>query len=365
MRRLRIAAVAFAGVVALLVSGWIYEQIGQARDEHAVSPRIGTAYAVNGHSMNLYCSGSGSPTVIFEAGGNFPGYSWLPVQPKVAQFTRACWYDRAGTGWSGPPSGVRTSASIAEDLHELLRVAGEHAPFVLVGASVGGEYARIYTARYPDDVAGLVMVDSSHPDQHEPAYLLGPMNRMSIRQRRFMCAAFPWMVRLGIMRLLTPRPRSSASIPGFTPQQAGRLVTLRNQPRAFRAQSDQTCAATNGGAILPDGGTGNPEVDDAARRAGSLGDRPLVVLTAGRYDDPGDPALEKQAAEFHLVWVNQLQASLARLSTRGRQIVVANADHGIAEEAPEVVVDAVRSVVEQIRNLAAVQRVALPPTNPR
>lgn len=350
MRWLRIAALSALGMVLLLLSaGFVYEQIGRARDAQAVSPRIGTAYAVNGHSMNLYCSGAGSPTVVFEAGGNFPGYSWLPVQPKVAEFTRACWYDRAGAGWSGPPSAVRSSASIAEDLHELLRVAGEHAPLVLVGASVGGEYARIYAARYPDEVAGMVLVDSSHPDQHEPTYMLGPMNRMSVRQRRFMCAAFPWMVRFGVMRLLTPRPRSVAHIPGFTPQQAGILVTLRNQPMSFRAQSDQTCAATQGGAILPDGGTGNPEVDDAARRAGSLGDRPLIVLTAGRYDDPGDPALAKAAAEFHEVWVNQLQASLARLSTRGRQIVVPNADHGIAEEAPGVVVDAVRSVVDEIR----------------
>ena len=90
-------------------------------------------------------------------------------------------------------------------------------------------------------------------------------------------------------------------------------------------------------------------LDNAARRAGSFGDRPLVVLTAGRYWKPDDPVLAKQADEFHDVWVHQLQASLARLSTRGRQIVVANADHGIADEAPDVVIDAVRSVVDQIR----------------
>ena len=100
---------------------------------------------------------------------------------------------------------------------------------------------------------------------------------------------------------------------------------------------------------MPRPGTGNPEVDDATRRAGSLGDRPLVVLTASRYWKPDDPVLAKQADEFHDVWVHQLQASLACLSTRGRQIVVANADHGIADEAPDVVVDAMRSVVDQIR----------------
>jgi pimeloyl-ACP methyl ester carboxylesterase len=353
---LRIVALSLLVLVAVLVlTGFVYERIERVRDARRVSPQIGLSYRVNGHSMNLYCSGAGSPTVVLEAGGNFPGYSWTPVQPKIAQFARACWYDRAGVGWSGPPAGVRTSANIAEDLHELLRAAGEHAPYVFVGASVGGEYSRIYAARYPDEAAGIVLVDSSVPDQHEPAFMLGPMNRMSIRQRRFMCAAFPWMVNLGIMRQLIPRPRSSHR-PGFTPEQAMLLATLQAQPTAFRAQSDQTCAATHGGEIVEDGGTGNPEVDDAARRAGSLGDRPLIVLTAGRYDKPDNPVEAKQAAEFHDVWIHQLQASLARLSTRGKQIVVDKADHGIAEEAPEVVIEAVRSVVEQVR----MSRVATP-----
>ena len=351
MRWLRIAALSLIGLIAvLLLTGFIYERIERTRDAHRVSPQIGRSYTVNGHSMNLYCSGSGSPTVVFEAGGNAPGYAWTSVQPQISQFTRACWYDRAGVGWSGPPAVVRTSSNMADDLHELLRAAGEHPPYVFVGASVGGEYSRIYAARYPEDVAGMVFVDSSHPDQHEPPFMLGPMNRMSVRQRRFMCGVFPWMVNLGIMRLLARRPRA-AHRPGFTDEQAMRLAILQSQPTAFRAQSDQTCAATKGGSVVEDGGTGNPEVDDAARRAGSLGDRPLVVLTAGKYDTPDDPAEARQAAQFQDVWIHQLQASLARLSTRGKQIVVDKADHGIADEAPEVVIDSVRSVVDQVRDL--------------
>lgn len=124
MRWLRIIALSILGCVVLIAAaGFIYEQIGRARDARLSSPRIGKAYSVNGHSLNLYCSGSGSPTVVFESGGNAPGYSWLPVQPKVAQFTRACWYDRAGVGWSDPPVKVRNSTNIADDLHELLLAA--------------------------------------------------------------------------------------------------------------------------------------------------------------------------------------------------------------------------------------------------
>ena len=110
------------------------------------------------------------------------------------------------------------------------------------------------------------------------------------------------------------RSHGRSLVPALLPSHV--LATLQSQPTTFRAQSDQTCLATNQGAILPDGGTGNPEIDDATRRAGSLGDRPLVVLTAGRYWKPDDPVLAKQT---------------------------------IADEAPDVVVDAVRSVVDQIR----------------
>ena|SRR6516164_3681185 len=117
MRWLRIIALAILACLVLIAAvGFIYEQIGRARDRRLSSARIGQPYSVHGHSMNLYCSGSGSPTVVFESGGNAPGYSWLAVQPKVARFTRACWYDRAGVGWSDSPATVRTSASIADDL---------------------------------------------------------------------------------------------------------------------------------------------------------------------------------------------------------------------------------------------------------
>jgi len=333
-------------ILAVLTVGFVYEQVGRAHDARNLPPRIGRAVNVNGRSMNLYCSGEGTPTVIFESGGDEPGYSWLPVQPKVAQFTRACWYDRAGIGWSDPPPQPRTSASITGDLHELLRAAGEKPPYVLVGASVGGEYVRVFAARFPAEVAGMVLVDSSHPDQHEPAFMLGPMNRMSSTERRLICAATPLAVRFGLLRFLLPRSRQSSATPGFTAEEARILNTLEDQPRSVAAAGEQSCAATRGGAVIEEGGTGNPEVDGAARRAGILDDRPLVVLTAGRYFAPDDPLMAKEAANFHDVWVHQLQASLARLSTRGRQIVVENAGHVIEYDAPDRVVDAVRDVVQ-------------------
>jgi pimeloyl-ACP methyl ester carboxylesterase len=328
-------------VLALLV-GFTYEQVGRARDASQLPPRVGQAVDIGGRTLNLYCSGQGTPTVILETGGNSPGYSLLVEQSKMAAFTRACWYDRAGVGWSDPPSSPRTSASIVSDLHEALQRAGVLPPYVMAGGSVGGEYVHIYAARYPSDVAGLVFVDSSVPDMHEPDFALSPLNRMSGRTRHLICMALPAMVRFGIVRFVASRERPFSS----GTEQAKILAKLEAQPKAFRTDAEQACAATDEGRMVPREGGGNPDINDAARNAGSLGDRPLVVLTAGRYWAPD--GFEKEAAEYHEIWVHQLQASLVRLSTRGQQIVV-DAGHGM-EESPDSIVTAVRHVVDEVRS---------------
>jgi pimeloyl-ACP methyl ester carboxylesterase len=332
-------------MVLALLAGFTFEQVGRARDAGQLPTRIGQAVDIGGRTLNLYCFGEGTPTVILETGGNSPGYAMASLQSKIADSTRACWYDRAGVGWSDPPSSPRTSASVVSDLHEVLRRAGVLPPYVMVGGSVGGEYVRIYTARYPTDVAGLVLVDSSVPDMHEPDFALAPMNRLSGRTRHLICIALPAMTRFGIIRFMASR-EGRPILSDSSPEQANTVAKLEAQPKAFETDAEQACAATDNGRLVPRNGGGNPDIDNAARNAGSLGDRPLVVLTAGRYWAP--PGFEKEAAEYHEVWVHQLQASLARLSTHGRQ-VVADAHHDMAE-APEAMVTAVRQVVDEVRS---------------
>jgi pimeloyl-ACP methyl ester carboxylesterase len=340
----RIAYVFLTLLLLALLGGFTYEQVGRARDASQLPPRIGQAVDIGGRTLNLYCSGQGTPTVILETGGNSPGYDWLLLQPKMAVFTRACWYDRAGVGWSDPPSSPRTSASIVSDLHQALHRAGVLPPYVMAGGSVGGEYVHIYTARYPSDVAGLVLIDSSVPDMHEPDFALSPINRMSGSTRHLICMALPAMARFGIIRFVASQERRPPS-PDLTPGQASVLAQLEAQPKAFRADAEQACAATDEGRIVPREGGGNPDINTAAKNAGSLGDRPLVVLTAGRYWAPD--GFEKEAAEYHELQVRQLQVSLVRLSTRGRQVIV-DADHGMTQS-PDSIVTAVRQVVDEVR----------------
>jgi pimeloyl-ACP methyl ester carboxylesterase len=339
----RIAATLFGLVLLVLLTGFAYEQIGRARDVSRLPPRIGQAVDVGGRTLNIYCSGEGKPTVVLEAGGNEPGYAWTSVQSKLASVTRACWYDRAGVGWSDPPPSPRTSATVVSDLHEMLRRAGVPPPYVLVGASIGGEYARVYTRRYPQDVVGMVLVDSSHPDQQEPTFMLSAFNRISPGKRRVICTALPFMARFGILRFVASRMGGPA--PRQPSPEFEILAKLNAQPTALRTDAEQTCAATEGGRLVLTAGTGNPELDNAARNAGTLDDRPLVVLTAGRYWAP--PGLERQAEDYHEIWIHQLQASLAQLSTHGRQVVV-DAHHDMSE-APDALVTATQQVVYDVR----------------
>jgi len=334
-------------IVALLavLAGFTYEQVGRARDANQLPPRVGQTVDIGGRTLNLYCSGEGTPTVFLETEGNSPGYQWLLQQSKMAVFTRTCWYDRTGVGWSDPPLSPRTSASIASDVHEMLRRAGVLPPYVMVGSSVGGEYVHVYAAQYPADVAGLVLVDSAVPDMHEPDFYLAPLNRMSGSTRHLICMALPGITRLGIIRFMQSRERRPAP-PDFTPEQADVLAKLEAQPKAFTTEAEQGCAATDEGRIVPREGSGNPDINKAARNAGSLGDRPLVVLTAGRYWAPD--GFEKEAAEYHEIWVHQLQASLVHLSTRGRQVIV-DAHHDMVES-PDSIVTAVRQVVDEVRS---------------
>ena len=153
------------------IVGFTYEQLGRRRDR--LHPyRIGESVDLGGRTINIACAGTGNPTVILEAGGGGSGgYGWREVQSGIARFTRTCWYDRAGEGWSDPPPSARNSSMIANDLHAVLQHISVNGPIVLVGHSIGGEYIRIYAAMFPSQVAGLVLVDSTHPDQREPAII--------------------------------------------------------------------------------------------------------------------------------------------------------------------------------------------------
>ena len=329
--------VAIAALVLLaIVAGVIYQQIGNWQDSRRFPQQgksVSLAPEFPGVSLNLDCSGSGSPTVILDSGLGVPAVGWYQVQSEVAKFTRVCSYDRAGYGWSSSGPIPRTSLQIVSELHALLHKSGESGPYVFVAHSFGGYNVRVYTAKYPDEVAGLVLVDTSHEDQ---------MNRMSPGLKKFMADETskmktelkfgPVLIYSGIARLMTG------------------LDELKTLPlerrREFRYLSLQPkYLAATGSEML--------SFDDSAaqvRAAGNLGNRPLIVLTAGKILAEGMPAnLKPEMEAFQETWIHDLQPKEAALSTRGKQIVVPDSDHMIPIERPQPIIDATREVVEDVR----------------
>jgi pimeloyl-ACP methyl ester carboxylesterase len=133
----------------------------------SVHPAPGKIVSVGGHKMHIYCTGSGSPTIVLEAGGQNDSVIWRGVQPALSRTTRVCAYDRAGFGWSDAQPGPRDADHIAAELHQLLLQTGITGPVVLMGHSIGGIFLRDYVTHYPTNVVGIVFVDSSTPFQYK------------------------------------------------------------------------------------------------------------------------------------------------------------------------------------------------------
>ncbi|HET7890936.1 MAG TPA: alpha/beta hydrolase [Candidatus Sulfotelmatobacter sp.] len=303
--------------LAAAIAGAIYESISEARDRRA-NAMPGKLFDAGGFKMHIDCVGQGSPTVILESGLGDTYVSWRKVQPQIAQFSRVCSYDRAGLGYSDSSSRPRTSKVMAEELHTLLQAAGVAPPYVLVGHSLGGFNVRLYASLYRNEAAGMVLVDSSHPDQE---------NRFPPELKNM---EGTWLREAEFLEFSTP-----FGIP--------RLMGLCDEEPAQRAAECNFHTAREGVAELK----GFPASAAETAATASLGDMPLVVLS----HDPDKPSSELPpdlAAPTNGVW-EKMQEELAHLSTRGTQVIAKNSAHYIQIDRPDVVVDAVRGVVEQAR----------------
>ena len=151
-------------LILLLAYGLIHEAILR-KNYRSEYPAPGEIITIDNHDIHLNCVGEGSPTVVFEADlDQYGSMSWDPVQKEISKLTRACSYDRAGILWSEAGSRPRDGETIAAELKMLLENAGEEGPYLLVGHGFGGAYLRIFVGKYPEDVAGMVLLESSHPD---------------------------------------------------------------------------------------------------------------------------------------------------------------------------------------------------------
>jgi len=334
---------ALLGLLALLILalavGVIYEALGR-RSAQANYPPPGKLVDVGGRHMHIDCRGEGSPTVILESGLGTGGVlDWTLVHDQIAGFTRTCAYDRAGIMWSDPKDTPQDASAVAEDLHTLLKEAGISGPLVLVGHSIGGPYTRTYAGKYGDQVAGLVMVDPSHPDQ---VARLGNIVGIDVHPKQastlmHAAKALGWT---GIVRFLASRSER--------PKLRTEAETKKVDDAMDRKFAYFSTSVKGGTAELD----GYDRTQAQARAVRSFGDRPLIVLTAMAPLKPeqlkGLGLKPEQGVRFKEEW-KQLHAEQAAFSTRSRQQLVPDATHFIQIDRPDVVIVAVREVVDTVR----------------
>jgi pimeloyl-ACP methyl ester carboxylesterase len=268
----------------------------------------------DGCRMHVQTAGCGLPSVVLESGLGGMSSAWGWIQPETAKFSRVVSYDRAGLGWSGPDPSPKTAALAARRLHTVLLRSRVDPPYVLVGHSMGGLFIRVFADLYPDEVAGVVLLDAVHPDQHLRSAAIDTHMRSGFR---FLKAA-PLLTRLGYVRLTGLLNAWSIGLPA---RQAAESQAFLTNYRHLKTTRDESLAWE----------TFCTEV----RGTGGLGDIPLAVVTAGRDVLPGQP---------------ELQRELTTLSSNSLHFVVKNADHVSLITRHELalsVVKAIRHVVER------------------
>jgi pimeloyl-ACP methyl ester carboxylesterase len=267
----------------------------------------GQSYDVGGYRLHLDCTGSGSPTVVLQNGLGETSANWPRVTSALAGTTRVCAYDRAGQGWSDDAPHLQDGRQAAADLHTLLQRAGEDGPHVLVGHSIGGNHAMAYATRYPEQVAGMVLLDTTNPYRSaDGSGHAGPPSAIAV---------VPSLARLGVGRLLP------ASFWSALPETAAEQVqAFASSPRHWRTVRDESATLR---ALL-----------DQAQSLTTLGSTPLVVLTAAGRDS--EPA-----------WATA-QDRMAALST--------NSSHRHSDATHAALLDAERGAADSVRAIEDVVR---------
>jgi len=317
---LALAALVLLGMVTL-AAGWLIESVRMHR--LGSNPPPGTRYQIGEYSSHLVCTGTGSPTLLLEAGLGDDFLSWRRVQPALSRVTRACSYDRAGYGWSAARSGPRDTDHVAQELHALVAEAHIDGPIVLMGHSAGGLFIRKYASLYPQGIVGMVFVDSSTPTQFErlPAEFGGVED-------------FTWdklFLPFGITRLRGHCGVLDPSTPELKPQLEWHDCTKNAFATTEQEEKDF------------------PQSCQEAKGTGPFGDIPILIFSqdpALHFGElPYSAATLQQAAT---TW-NTLQEELKQLSPRSRRIIARGSTHYVQILRPVLVIGEVKHLIGEIR----------------
>jgi len=335
-------------LLAVLISTAAYGQTtgGVGAPADMVYTRPGQLVDAGGFRLNLYCMGSGSPTVVFDSGWEDWAPAWSKVQPQIARWARACSYDRAGAGFSEPGPMPRTSLRIAEELHAALHNAGIDGLYILVASAFGGDNMRVFADRYMPEIAGLVMVDAD-PDEFEPAMA---DHRGALRIISQLCDCRKAVSEHKPLPMLPPRPAQ--------PQRTCAQQFFRGLPEAEWSSElnaklleiAQTKVAMYD-AYISEMEQMPWDVTYLQQHHRSFDTRPIRVLTSGNH---GVGHLETKPAETseHVKYElesTQAQAHWLALSSNAKQIFARHSSEYIQFDEPQTVIAAIRDILDDAR----------------
>ncbi|PCJ66608.1 MAG: alpha/beta hydrolase [Candidatus Hydrogenedentota bacterium] len=321
LRMIRRIGIACAAVVFfLLLLGAMYQSGSMFMDSRKFPPP-GEMVDIGGHSLHMITTGDGPYTIVLEAGSGGTSLDWSRVQPELSEFARVFSYDRAGMGWSEPGTEPRTSQQIATDLHALLSKSNVEPPYILVGHSFGGLNVRMFAAEYPDEVAGLVLIDSIHEDFFE---------RMPEGTREGTAAQLK-MLSMGHTFSFTGIPRiffPPLATQGLPPETQAAVNALGFHPKTYKTIYEEATV-----------------FEDSANqvRHDTRFDQDLPLLVLSRSVSEQWPA----NANPEKIW-SELQTDLTKISNNSKQIVVEDCGHYIHIEKPAIVVQAIKDFIEKI-----------------
>jgi pimeloyl-ACP methyl ester carboxylesterase len=291
-------------------------------------PPIGQMIDIGGYRLHMHAEGTGTPTVVLDAGAGGIGLSWELVRPAVAKLTRVVVYDRAGLGWSDPSPYPRDAHTMAVELHTMLMNAHIPGPYILVGHSLGGPVARQFAAKYPGEVAGMVMVDSAHEQQVK--YFPEPIVKM-VNSMKGMMGVMKLIGKLGVFALkpgLIQIGDHDALSAELVARMRGVMAASDSHMEAMIAETESVYAART-------------------QPVSTLGDLPLTVISHGQLDANAiPPGMGQQVRDdYERAW-QKLQVEITSLSRCGRRIVAERSGHNVMFDQPELIIE---SIVEMVR----------------
>lgn len=307
--------------LVVVVAGILYEMYAAHRDQ-VNFPASGVLVNVDGHKIHLYCMGHGAPTVVLESALGGPTILWGNVQPKLAESVRVCSYDRDGIGWSEESGQPRTAELFAKDLHAVLAGSGETGPYVLVGHSLGGMLALNFARLYPNDIAGMVLLDPVHPSQ----FAEGAEQWHDHQKALPIFESGPYLAVLGWLRGALWATDKLKPLP-LPPQTRAEYIALASSYKgsnAMKAEAVGLLDLCRDSAVLPD-----------------LQDKPLIVLSASRTIEDGFPVA--------------LHEQITKRSTRGVHRIVPNASHSGIVLKPEQAAVSVATILEVVGDVRSSQ----------